>query len=456
MSRLRLAPNRALAIIAGFSIAIAAAGVTRAADADCSNQAVAVLAAFDRNDYAAARANFDTRMQTALPAEKLREVWTTLPQQLGTLDRRGHALVRHDGDTTIGVVPLHFAMGWYELQLVCAADGTVGGLWIKPALQPPTEAAADPFPLPDYAQPSRYGERSLSIGVGGNALPATLTLPHTTPEAAVVLVHGSGAHDADETIGPNKPFRDIAFGLASRNIAVLRYVKRAAAHPEAFAPDKSFTVDDETVDDALLAGALLRKQPELRSTRIFVIGHSLGAMMAPRIAQRDPAIAGVVLLSAPALPLEDTVVRQVRFLQDKTKGDSHESLERLIAQRDEIKHLDPAHLPTTPLMLNLPAAYWLDLRNYDPVALSRTLSIPMLVLQGGRDYQVTPADDFARWQSAFAHTARIRLQEYPTLSHLFMPAGAVPGPQDYQTAAHVDEGVIADIAGWISSTARGP
>jgi len=418
-----------------------------AAAIDCRERARQILGALDRGDFAAARLDFDAKMQSGLSEGKLREVWTALPQHLGPLDRRGEAVVRPAGDAIVGVVPLHFGIGWFELQVTCAADGQVSGLWVKPAAQVPADAAADSFPLPDYARADRYIERPLHIDAGSTPLPATLTMPkETRPVAAVVLVHGSGTHDADETIGPNKPFRDLAVGLASRGIAVLRYVKRSAASPAAFAPDRSFTVDDEIVDDALLALQLLRRQAGIDPARTFVLGHSLGAMMAPRIAQRDQTVAGLIVLAAPAEPLEDVVVRQVRYLRGASDDASFAALTQ---QREQIKHLDAAHAATAPPLMQLPASYWLDLQNYDPVAAGRKLSIPLLVLQGGRDYQVTPEDDFQRWQSAFTSNPRVVLKMYPKLSHLFMPGGDPPGPQDYRHASHVDAGVVADIAGWI-------
>ena len=75
----------------------------------------------------------------------------------------------------------------------------------------------------------------------------------------------------------------------------------------------------------------------------------------------------------------------------------------------------------------------------------------MLVLQGGRDYQVTPADEFSQWRTAFATNPRVELIEYPTLGHAFMPGGEPPGPKDYALAGHVDGKVIDDIAAWVKA-----
>ncbi len=120
----------------------------------------------------------------------------------------------------------------------------------------------------------------------------------------MVLVHGSGPQDQDETIGPNKPFTDLAYGLASQNIAVLRYVKRTKQYGADSKSDAPFTVKDEVTDDAIAAVALLAKMPEVNKKQIYVLGHSLGGMLAPRIAAEDPQVAGIIIMAGTARPLE--------------------------------------------------------------------------------------------------------------------------------------------------------
>jgi dienelactone hydrolase len=114
------------------------------------------------------------------------------------------------------------------------------------------------------------------------------------PFPAIVLVHGSGPNDRDETIGPNKPFRDLALGLASRGIAVLRYDKRTKAYPAKLAASKDLTVKEEVIDDALEGVKTARSQPKIDPARVFVLGHSLGGMLIPRVAAGDASLAGVI------------------------------------------------------------------------------------------------------------------------------------------------------------------
>lgn len=211
--------------------------------------------------------------------------------------------------------------------LVLAGAAWFGLQWLA---TPPKATAAAPPPAD-----APYAERELAVDSPLGPLPGTLTLPSGDgPFPAVVLVHGSGPHDRDETIGPNRPFLELARGLAGHGIASLRYVKRTSAHRDAFL-GTDFTVDDETVDDAVAA-----------------------------VAQDIPQ--------------------------------------------------------------------------------------PLLVLQGGRDYQVVEAD-FARWREAFGGEPRARLVNYPELNHLFIAGTGPSRPEEYFQAGTVDARVIADIAAWISA-----
>lgn len=291
----------------------------------------------------------------------------------------------------------------------------------------------------------------IEVRIGGaDGLPGTLTLPNGTgPFPAVVLVHGSGAHDRDETIAANKPFRDIAQGLAERGIAVLRYEKRTYRYPRLLSDDQ-FTIDRETTYDALQAIASLRQSRFVDHRRIFVLGHSQGGMLAPRIAGRAPDVAGVILLAAPARPLLDLIVEQQRrvgLLDDGVINDAEQvALRRLIEGARAIRAgLDP---PASQLPMGLSARYWRSVDAVDPVAEAKAIRQPMLLLQGGHDLQVMPAD-WLRWQRAFADTPRVTFAYHDTLNHLGMHE---PGPgslRSYEVPRKVSAEVIDDIALWI-------
>jgi dienelactone hydrolase len=289
----------------------------------------------------------------------------------------------------------------------------------------------------------------LQIG-GEDGLPATLTLPRGAgPFPAVVLVHGSGAHDRDETIGANAPFRDIAHGLAERGIATVRYEKRTRRHP-ALLTDAQLTIDRETTHDALLVVARLRQLRAIHPGRIFVLGHSQGGMLAPRIAARAPDLAGVILLAAPARPLLDLLVEQHRrigLLDDGMINDAEQvALRRLVEGVRAIRA--GQDLPASRLPMGLPAHYWRSVDAVDPVAEAATIPQPMLLLQGGRDLQVVSAD-WLRWRRAFADAPRVTFAYYDTLNHLGIAERGQASTRSYQIPGRVSADLLDDVALWI-------
>ena len=229
----------------------------------------------------------------------------------------------------------------------------------------------------------------MKIGSGEWVLPGSLTLPKGDgPFPAVVLVHGSGPQDRDETIGRLKPFRDLAWGLASKGVAVVRYEKRTKEHPLKSATAKNFTVKEETIDDALAAAALLRTTAKIDPKRVFIVGHSQGAMMAPKMALTDTALAGIVLMAGPSRPLEDLILEQTdRGLSDKTSKPDFEVkiLETLRAIATKVKEgkLTPETPPAE--LMGMSPGYWLSIVGYRPPTDAVKLKLPILILQGEAD-----------------------------------------------------------------------
>jgi dienelactone hydrolase len=407
-------------------------------------------------DFAGAYSRFDSRLRQALPEDKLKETWQQLVGQFGPFQAIVATQALDRPDAPLVMVTVRFEKLPLDFRLVYNPAGELTGLTAQPS------PGSLPYHPPDYIQPTAFHEVEVTVGAGEWALPGTLSLPHGAgPFPAVVLVHGSGPQDRDESIGPNRPFRDLAGGLASRGIACLRYDKRSKVHAARFtaAQIANITVEEEVIADALAAVHLLRQTAGIDPARLYVLGHSLGATLAPRIGQRDPALAGLIILAGMTRPFEDTILDQFTYIYGLGGGPSAAQQAELDELKVKVARVKDPHLsdavPASDLPLGLHAAYWLALRGYQPAAVAKTLAMRILVLQGGRDYQVTAADDFPAWQKALAGDATATLKLYPKLFHLFIE-GAGPGlgtPQDYQIEGHVSPEVIRDIADWIQPPA---
>lgn len=416
-----------------------------------------------QGDFAIAEGKFDDTMKTAIPASKLEELWAALLKQVGAFQQQtGTHTTRTQGYDVV-FVTCQFEKMLLDVKVVFDASGQIAGLFFLPA-----QSTTPAYVPPSYAKVGTFHEQEVTVGSGEWALPGTLTLPNGDgPFPAVVLVQGSGPANRDEDIGPNEPFHDLAWGLASQGIAVLRYEKRTQQYAQQMAAIKdTITVKQETTDDALAAVALLRQTaggaqgtgfPGIDPQRIFVFGHSLGGYLLPRIGLADGKIAGLIALAAPARPLEDIIQEQVTYLVNLAgtiTPDEQAAIDTLAEQVKRVK--DPqltTSVPDSDLPLNIPAAYWLDLRGYNPAEVAKTLSQPMLFLQGGRDYQVTTVD-FDIWKTTLSSRANVQFKFYPDLNHLFIAGQGPSTPNEYLTPGHVDESAINDIATWIRANIR--
>ena len=264
-------------------------------------------------------------------------------------------------------------------------------------------------------------------------LPATLCVPAgvAADYPIAVLVHGSGSLDRDETVYSNKPFAELAHGLARQGIATLRYDKRTLVYSDR----KVLSLSEETIDDAISAIALAQATT---SGKVYVIGHSLGAMCAPWIASLSPQLGGIVMMAAPARPLEDIIVEQTDYLLPSGASDEFKA--------DQIQAMKE----------RMPQYFEGEIKDYDQVKTAQSLHLPILVLQGERDYQVRMTD-FRLWQQALVGHQNAELRSYPGLNHLFHESnhpGALSSPSDYLESGEIPAAVIDHIAGFIKRTSK--
>jgi dienelactone hydrolase len=373
-------------------------------------------------------------VQKGLPAAELAKVGALI-NTYGALEKIGDPTVTRSGPNSIIVFPAKFANQNINFRIIINSAGLVAGIFQLPG--------GVNWKRPEYSKPDTFKERDVTVGDGEWKLPGTLSVPvGTGPFPAVVLVHGDGPNDRDETVGGTKVFKDLAEGLASRGVVVLRYEKRTLQHRTRIAAIAKFTVEEETVEDAVKAIALLRSQAEVNGSRVFAIGHSLGGYVAPRIAEQDGKLAGIVLMAGNVRPLEDILVEQMNYM-----GITGKQLDNAKALQANVKKLEPGD-EDKPTLGGLPASYWVDLKGYDPAAAAKKLGIPILILQGERDYQATMTD-FALWKTAVGTAKGVVMKSYPSLNHLFVAGEGKSLPAEYSKPGHVAPPVIEDIANFV-------
>jgi pimeloyl-ACP methyl ester carboxylesterase len=298
---------------------------------------------------------------------------------------------------------------------------------------------------PKEEKPKEVVQKNLMFPSGDLQFPATLTSPagFIGRMPLVVLVHGSGPHDRDETIGPNKPFRDLAYGLASAGIATLRYEKRTYAFRDKMDPLKT-TVEEEVIADAVAAVRFARSLDEVDPNQVFLLGHSLGGSLAPFIVQRVPETRGVILLAAAGRPLDDLIVEQTRF-QMQRQGLTPEVID---GQMDETKksfdRIRSKQAKDTERVLGAPVPYWRDLLGRNQLEALKGMRQPILILQGGKDVQVRKAD-----YDLLNSTVKAEAHWFPDLNHLFMTVEGDPTGSEYGRAGKVSNDVINVMASWI-------
>ncbi len=406
-------------------------------------RATAVFQMLAKAQYADFVAAGTPEMKAAMDAKKAEQLWAQLRFQLGEYQSVRDAKLAKDeqGLRTVSV-RAQFERGLLTLNVVLDTQDRLAGLWMG-GIEPID------FGPPPYADKTAFDETGVEVSSGEYTLPGTITIPHGDgPWPAVVLVHGSGPHDQDETVAANKPLRDLAWGLASRGVAVVRYEKRTKKYGMAVNP-ATLTLREETIDDACAAARLLRQTPRIDARRVFVLGHSLGGMAAPLIAEQDGRLAGAIVVAGNARPLAELIVEQLEYLSNLDGGIDADEQAQIDAARDfNQAFANNAVDDRTPAVLGAPAAYWARLSAVDQLGVATRIDTPLLILQGARDYQVTKAD-FDLWRERLAKKRNATFKLYDDLNHLMMTGKGKSTPAEYGQAGHVAQQVVDDVADWI-------
>lgn len=303
------------------------------------------------------------------------------------------------------------------------------------------------------------------IVVGENTkypLNGLLTLPDDTtkPVPAVVFVHGSGASNMDEKVGKLTPFKDLAQGLARHGIASLRYDKRSFAHGFKLLRDKSLevTVKVETIDDAILATEFLKKDARIDPERVYIIGHSMGGMLAPRIDAEGGNYAGLIIMAGSPRKLEEIILDQNEAALHSTKGLVNwivkKQVAKFAAMFDGMYQLSDEEAKKKKMGGGTTLYYFKEMGEHPASDYLLAIEKPILILQGEKDFQVTADKDFAAYKQLLTGKNNVTFRLCENLSHAFVPSvygNIMKAKQEYNVEKHISEIVIGEIANWINT-----
>ncbi|GAB6992291.1 alpha/beta fold hydrolase [Paenibacillus pini] len=394
-------------------------------------------------------------LKKAAPEQAISVMWKQFTQAFGTASTE--PIKQENSNSVHRNVTYSFKTDRipYDLTLRLNAQNEVDDFRIVPA-------SPLAYQKPAYEHTDAYTEKEVTIGEGELALPGTLTTPAGQgPFPAVVLVHGSGPSDRDESVGGAKPLRDLAVGLANKGIAVLRYDKVTYEHTMKVNADPKFNIKKETVDDAISAVNLLTKTQNIDSTRIFVAGHSQGGYAMPLIidADKQKHIAGTILLAGPSSKFIDVAIEQTNEVMQRVKelGQDPTPYEPLLQTWTSVAKLlnDPQYsVDKLPANFPMPPAYWwYEQKNYKPTDLAKTQTGPMLVLQGENDYQV-PIQEYEAWKKELKDRKDVEFKSYPKVTHLLTEYDGISTGAEYAMPANVSPTLIDDIANWVNKNTK--
>ncbi len=401
-------------------------------------------------DYEGCVSTFTEQMKKALDAKKLKDAW------LSTIKDCGDFVLTEKIETNKSTVVLYnaFTKKGVTVKVTFDVEKNVSGLWFN------YYEASTSFDKPEgdkgavVEKPSSIEETAIVVGEGTDwPLNGMLTRQNgKQSKKAVVLVHGSGGSDMDEGVFAYKPFRDIAWGLSQKGIDVLRYDKRTFAYAEKISTSSellTFTVKEETIDDAIMAGKMLR---DMGYQEVYLLGHSLGGMLALRIQQESALFDGLIIMAGSPRTLIDIIIDQnENSIATITDADIlKQSKEIIAAEKQKLDELDTLKLKDT--VFGMPTAYVKDLLSVDTVELAKESELPILVMQGTEDFQVFADKDFVLWKEALKGNNKAVFKEYIGLNHCFVlppegiPKQALGTVEEYKFPAQVEQVCIDDIA----------
>lgn len=390
--------------------------------------------------------HFADNVAEALSIENLEINWLYVAGSIGKFQEIDSTIFSINEDSINVQVTLNYDSRAVVINYSFDQNSKIVGLWFRNAL---LEPVAEETPV--------FYEEVIQVGHNDNKMNGLITIPKGVENPpVVVLVHGSGTHDLNESIGVNHPFYDIAHGLAEYGIATIRYDKRHAVYPNEL-PDlinaNNFTIEDEVTDDVdSIIKEIAGGKFDVDNDQIYILGHSLGGMLAPKIATENPEVTGIISMAGSLRLIEDIILTQNEESIASMDGLSDEDKVMVLAQiNEQVGLIKSFTAESAEIVMGYPASYWYSYQTLDNMNVTKNLDIPVLVLQGTEDFQISVDIDLPLWVDALSENPKATAIIYDGLNHLMMPSSGLRNIGDYDIEGNVSSDVISDIASFINN-----
>jgi uncharacterized protein len=385
----------------------------------------------------------DPTMSRMIDASKLQGFWEGLQMQYGDLLKTGETSVKTKDSLFVCLTPLQFEKTKLNFRLVLNKKLQIAGLFLEPMEVPYAPAA--------WVNPALFFEVKKAVPIAAYPSEGVLTLPNVQEKVPVVIIiGGSGPTDKDLTMGPNKIYKDMAWGLGTQGVASYRYDKRTRAFGSKMGDPEKVTVKEEYLDDLQAIVDMLRNHEAIDSNSIYLLGHSEGGYLIPWFAHEVKGIKGFMIAAGNYHKMADMIGHQLQHLLKHSKSNQErEGLQAILDRVPYAQNKLSLQSPKDSIPLGMSAAYLMHLNAHAPaIYLNALKGKPVLLLQGGRDYQV-PTSEFDSWKEALSQHKQVTFQLYHQLNHIFMAGEGVCLPTEYTESGNVSKLFILDIAAWV-------
>ncbi len=409
---------------------------------DASKKAQEAIYLFRQQKFEGLMLRMSPEMKRYLDVEKLQGFWDGLEMQMGAVKSVGETKVKMRDTLAITQTIIQFEKQKIGFKLVYDKDAKICGMFLEAATPKYTPAA--------YVDAAGFYEIKRKLPDPKFPAEGIVTIPNKKQHIPVVIiVGGSGPTDKDLTIGPNRIYKDLAWGLANKGIASYRYDKRTKEFGSAFAKNNKATVKEEYLLDLMGAIEIVKKIPELDTNQIYILGHSEGGYLLPYFEQNIQHIAGYISFAGAYSNMADLIFMQLNYLQANApksqKSEYNAFIAKAIYMRDKIN----ASSPEDSLPSGINPNYVIFLNQLSPKLIgSNLMQKKILFLQGGRDYQVPPSE-MELWRTLLKENSQAQFELFSNLNHLGLPGKGPSLPAEYEEAENVPAELIDKVVNFI-------